>query len=391
MKAFYPGTFNPFTNSHMDIVRKASGMFDRVIVGLAHNHDKEVERSESAVVDIANALIDERLTNVNVCYCGAELTAKYALDCGCDVIVRGIGDFTDHEMEQKIADVNRTIAPEITTVYINTSPGLRGTRSSVVRSLMASKFGFLYAREMLPRVIYHRIMYNDMRELFDRSVRWLMHDCGSEEAKHLVENALARYTQSHRHYHNLDHLRYMMDYFSTDSELCHLAILLHDYYVPADPGSSDDDNLCVDSTIKIMYSLVGDRLYSNGAFGDYRDFLAKMIAVTKWNSQPDDEDTRTMKNADWAGFLEPLTVYKTNTYGLVKELTSKLAPKFAYKAVKEGRLQFIDNVKHLEHMKQLVGYNEISRKRLQANIAWERTMWEMDGWQLDKDSDIFNR
>lgn len=132
--AVFPGSFDPFTIGHLDIVKRASGVFDRVYVTILDNPGKAYEFTvedrlrliQDAIGDIPNAKADV----------GSGLLVDYCRKMGADVILRGIRNGSDVEYEAMLEAVNTRIAPEITTVYLISKPEHTYISSSLVRQLL---------------------------------------------------------------------------------------------------------------------------------------------------------------------------------------------------------------------------------------------------------------
>jgi pantetheine-phosphate adenylyltransferase len=131
--AIFPGSFDPFTRGHEDVVRRAVGLFDRVIIAIGYNSQKkrffEVEMMKKA---IATTFSDEPRVSVEIYY---ELTASFAAKVGARFILRGIRNTTDFEYEAPISQANKHVNSEIETVFLITSPQYTFISSSIVRDL----------------------------------------------------------------------------------------------------------------------------------------------------------------------------------------------------------------------------------------------------------------
>jgi pantetheine-phosphate adenylyltransferase len=133
--ALFPGSFDPFTAGHEDIVRRALGMFDRVVVAVGVNTAKRgLMDAASRVALIERVFADEPRVEVSR-YEG--LTVDECRRVGAGWIVRGVRGGVDFDMERTAAMVNSQIAPDIETVMICTRPELEVVSSSVVRELLA--------------------------------------------------------------------------------------------------------------------------------------------------------------------------------------------------------------------------------------------------------------
>jgi pantetheine-phosphate adenylyltransferase len=136
LTALCPGTFDPVTNGHLDIVRRAAGLFDRVVVAVVENPSKEplfenIERMEmlrEAVADLDNVEVDS--------FSG--LLVDYARNRGIPVIMKGLRAVTDFDYELQMAQMNRQLA-EVETCFVPTSPKWSYLSSSLVKEV--ARFG----------------------------------------------------------------------------------------------------------------------------------------------------------------------------------------------------------------------------------------------------------
>ncbi|MBQ6966983.1 MAG: pantetheine-phosphate adenylyltransferase [Lachnospiraceae bacterium] len=131
--AIYPGSFDPVTKGHLDIIKRAAKMFDALTVSVLNNSEKSplfsvderVNMLRKACRDIPNVKIDS--------FSG--LTASYAEKTGTDVIIRGLRAVTDFEYELQMAQTNRKILPTLDTVFLTTSLEYAYLSSSIVREV----------------------------------------------------------------------------------------------------------------------------------------------------------------------------------------------------------------------------------------------------------------
>jgi len=114
--AIYPGSFDPPTNGHLDVVQRASALFDRVIVAVAHQSEKQplftpierVKMVRAAVVHLPNVEVDDF----------DSLLVDYVRSKGVRVIIRGLRAVSDFEFEFQMALMNRTLAPDVETIFM---------------------------------------------------------------------------------------------------------------------------------------------------------------------------------------------------------------------------------------------------------------------------------
>ncbi|MFY8274099.1 pantetheine-phosphate adenylyltransferase [Pseudoalteromonas sp. SSDWG2] len=114
--ALYPGTFDPMTNGHLDLIERAAKMFDKVIVAIAHNPNKKPCFSLDERVDLAEQIV-AHLDNVSVIgFTG--LLAELAKTQRANVLVRGIRAVSDFEYEFQLANMNRRLNPDLESVFL---------------------------------------------------------------------------------------------------------------------------------------------------------------------------------------------------------------------------------------------------------------------------------
>jgi pantetheine-phosphate adenylyltransferase len=131
--AMYPGTFDPITNGHQDLVRRAAGLFDRVIVAIAANPNKAPLFSLDQRVDLARRVLAD-LPNVEVMgYSG--LTVEFARKHDLSVVVRGLRAVSDFEFEFQLANMSRHLAREIETVFLTPQEQFTFISSSLIREI----------------------------------------------------------------------------------------------------------------------------------------------------------------------------------------------------------------------------------------------------------------
>ena len=132
--AIYPGTYDPVTNGHLDIIRRAAAIFDRVVIGVVrHPHHKEPTFSiDDRVAFLRDALEDVPNVEVDVF---AELVVDFARRWEAKAIVKGLRVISDFEWEFQMNQLNRHLAPDIETVYVMASPQFSFVSSSGVKEI----------------------------------------------------------------------------------------------------------------------------------------------------------------------------------------------------------------------------------------------------------------
>jgi pantetheine-phosphate adenylyltransferase len=131
--AAYPGTFDPITNGHHDLVRRAATMFDRVVVAIAANPGKVPLFSLTERIDLARRVLAD-IPNVEVDgFTG--LTVEFARKHGLGVIIRGLRVVSDFEFEFQLANMNRHLSREIETVFLTPQEQFMFISSTLVREI----------------------------------------------------------------------------------------------------------------------------------------------------------------------------------------------------------------------------------------------------------------
>lgn len=147
--AIYPGSFDPLTNGHLDIVQRASHSFDRVLLAISNNASKNATFSIERRVELAQACVSH-LDNVEVVSFNI-LLVDYAKQQGVKTILRGLRATSDFEYEFQLATMNRKLAPELETLLMMTSENGFYISSRLIREI--ARFGGDVS-SMVPKVIY---------------------------------------------------------------------------------------------------------------------------------------------------------------------------------------------------------------------------------------------
>lgn len=136
-KALYPGSFDPITNGHLDVIERASKIFDTLEVVIMNNPNKKTTFSVEERLDMLRRVI-ARFPNVT-CSSQEGLTVDYAKRVGAEVLVRGIRAVMDYEYELQQATANMVLSPTIETVFLLTRPKYSFLSSSVVKQIALNK------------------------------------------------------------------------------------------------------------------------------------------------------------------------------------------------------------------------------------------------------------
>jgi pantetheine-phosphate adenylyltransferase len=150
--AIYPGTYDPVTNGHIDVITRAAAIFDRLVIGVvgAPRHKQPMFSLDERVAFLHDAT--SQLENVQVDVF-SELVVDFARKWQAKAIVKGLRVISDFEWEFQMNQLNRTLAPEIETVYVMASPSVSFVSSSGVKEIAA--FGG-NVDELVPEAVARR-------------------------------------------------------------------------------------------------------------------------------------------------------------------------------------------------------------------------------------------
>jgi pantetheine-phosphate adenylyltransferase len=132
-KAIYPGTFDPITSGHVDIVTRAAAMFDHVLLAIANSQRKSPMFNLEERVELAKQ-VTAHLGNVEVVGF-SELMANFAQKNNANILIRGVRSVADFEYEWQLANMNRHFVPELETVFLLPSQSLSFVSSSLIKDV----------------------------------------------------------------------------------------------------------------------------------------------------------------------------------------------------------------------------------------------------------------
>lgn len=136
--AFYAGSFDPVTNGHLDVVRQASSLVDRLVIAIGIHPGKAplfpTEDRLKMVMDVFAPIAAKSGCKVE-CITFDDLTVTAAQRVGANILIRGLRDGTDLDYEMQIAGMNQTMAPDVHTVFLPASPRVRPITATLVRQI----------------------------------------------------------------------------------------------------------------------------------------------------------------------------------------------------------------------------------------------------------------
>jgi len=131
--AIYPGTFDPITHGHTDLIERAAKLFDHVIVAIAANTKKGPMLNLDLRIELASQVLSH-LDNVEVCGFSCLLT-KFAEQCNANIIIRGLRAVSDFEYEFQLANMNRAQSPDIESVFLTPLEQYSFVSSTLIREI----------------------------------------------------------------------------------------------------------------------------------------------------------------------------------------------------------------------------------------------------------------
>ena len=136
----YCGSFDPVTYGHVDIVRRAAHLVDRLVITIGTHHDKHPLFSAAERVKLTSQVLDPVAEEAGLkleVTTYDNLTVDAAKDAGATIVIRGLRDAGDFDYEMQMAGMNQALAPEIETVFLASSPNSRHIAASLVRQIAA--------------------------------------------------------------------------------------------------------------------------------------------------------------------------------------------------------------------------------------------------------------
>jgi len=150
--AIYPGTFDPVTNGHLDIIERASKLFDKVIITIAINSSKKPLFTEDERLDMIKN-VTKKYKNVSVDFFDGLLVA-YAKKKKASVIIRGLRAISDFDYEFQIALTNKKLVPEVNTIFLMPNEKYSFLNSSLVRELASYNANL---KEFVPDYVFKKL------------------------------------------------------------------------------------------------------------------------------------------------------------------------------------------------------------------------------------------
>jgi pantetheine-phosphate adenylyltransferase len=150
--AVYPGSFDPITNGHLNIIERATNIFDKIIVGVANNPKKSTLFSAQERIDMIKE-VTKNLEKVKI-QSFSELLIDFMKSNNASIIIRGMRAISDFEHESQLALMNKRLAPEIETIFMVTCSEYSYLDSSIVKEI-ASLNGCI--NQLVPEIVEKKL------------------------------------------------------------------------------------------------------------------------------------------------------------------------------------------------------------------------------------------
>ncbi|MCI5108233.1 MAG: pantetheine-phosphate adenylyltransferase [Candidatus Pacebacteria bacterium] len=360
-KAVYAASLDPITNGHVNIIERMAPLYDELVVLVAVDPRKNYTFSQKDRVEMARNSVTH-LQNVSVDTCVGQYVVKKAQSLGAQVVIRGLRNFKDLEDEQTLAEENRRICPEIETVWVPCLPNLMHVSSSMVRSHVGADPGWEeQAARSVPEVVVMKLKEKFVLGKAKRHWGSLMSSFGYLKGSEAVlDILLGRYTETHRHYHNLEHVVSMLDELGTlndPDKALSLAIWFHDAVY--DPKAKDNE----EQSAKLAKSL----LKKLGLSDELGNRVHDLILATKHVHMPSDPVARTLVDLDLMILGKPEKEFDVYEAGIRQEYGWVVYPDF-YEGRSKILQSFLDRPSIFSTDQFQAKYEIVARDNLERSI-----------------------
>mgnify|MGYP005765688083 CR=1 FL=1 len=157
--AVYPGSFDPITNGHLDVIKRTAAIFDKVVIGILVNQNKKPLFSLEERTEMIRRVTAD-IPNIEV-YPFSGLVVEFAKEHNVNVLIRGIRSTTDFEYELQMAQINHKIDGNIDTLFFATDPRYSFVSSSAVKELWSYRQD---VREYVPEYVIQKLQEKELEK-----------------------------------------------------------------------------------------------------------------------------------------------------------------------------------------------------------------------------------
>lgn len=356
-KGVYAGSFDPPTNGHLWMIRKGSDLFDELVVAIGVNPEKKytfsMDEREEMLRDITN-----EYENVDVSSFGEEYVVKYSQKIDADYILRGIRNEEDFGYENKWNKINRDLDPETDMVYMMPPRELSEVSSSVVKDLVGPKGWEGFVNEYVPEKVWKEMLneFSDLAESWNKACEDLK---AEGDPMDVFTDLVKSYTEPHRHYHDLSHVKHCLNEFedvkelSQNPEAVEMAIWFHDaIYNP-----KKDDNE------KESAKLAEKELRELGLSQGFRQKTKELILDTDHSRKPDTENGELIVDIDLSILGQENDKFTDYQKGIRKEYDWVSEKQF-----EEKRSEILKGFLGRDHIFQTNFFRDKYEKKARANL-----------------------
>jgi pantetheine-phosphate adenylyltransferase len=377
--AVYPGSFDPITKGHLNIIERVSPLYDKLIVVVSKDLNKKYMFTAEERVRMIESSVSH-LPNVKVTTLENFYLARHAVrSLRAEVIIRGIRNGKDLDEEQTLAVHNRNIEPGLETLFVPCLPEFAHISSSAIKSHIEVDFDWLSQVTLYVPAAVVRMF--EVRKIVDKAKKhWekLMQALGNPKVgEEIFQDLLQKYTEPHRYYHNLRHIVSMLDEFETmssnaDSEdlaKFHLAIWYHDYIYETD--TKDHSVIGSNEARSAYHAAIGMT-----KLGVSKEIIRRvcnqdesgMIMTTQHKAQPEGVSQRLLVDLDLSILGKPDAEFDEYETAIRAEYSH--VPDLVFREVRKKILQsFLDRKQIYSTFYFRETYEEQARKNIARSIA----------------------
>ncbi|MEK7642116.1 MAG: pantetheine-phosphate adenylyltransferase [Patescibacteria group bacterium] len=337
-KAVYAASLDPITNGHIDVINRMAPLYDEVVVIVAVDARKTYTFSSEERASMTKAAV-AHLSNVSVDVCVGRYVVKHADSIGAQVIIRGLRNSSDLEVEQVLAEENRAICPHIETMLVSCRPELMHVSSSMVKGHVGIDPGWeVQVARSVPAAVAAKL--KDKWIIRKAKGYWagLMPRFGNPPtAEKTFAGLVSNYGELDRHYHNLAHIVGMLDEledfrlgypagaFMPDYEVIALATWFHDAVYSPKAGNNEE----VSAELACMFL---ERCKLNRAqLKSMQEKVSDLIMSTKHTGPPHALEGEIIVDLDLAILGRPAAEFDLYEAGIRKEYAHVPEGEFATK------------------------------------------------------------